>query len=255
MLQYDPENNLWTTFSTLPQFGTAGAALASRDDQVTVVNGEKKPGLRTAVTLQFTVEDYGAHFTPLPDLAPADDESIQEGVAGAGKGCSTLFCMTIGTSIGGALIVKDRLVSGVSHAAGEVAYMRVQGGILHSLASTTYLVRLYAEKAALPVSEVNGVRIFDAAERGESLAVTCIDALVEHLSDGICNVITVVNPEAVILGGGIMARSAYLRPRLEKALQERLKPHVYEKTRLEFAALKNEAGMLGALYNYLKRHS
>lgn len=81
------------------------------------------------------------------------------------------------------------------------------------------------------------------------------DALVEHLSDGICNVVTVVNPEAVILGGGIMARSDYLRPRLEKALQERLRPQVYEKTRLEFAALKNETGMLGALYNYLKRHS
>lgn len=112
-----------------------------------------------------------------------------------------------------------------------------------------------AEKAALPVSEVNGVRIFDAAERGESHSVTCIDALVEHLSDGICNVVTVVNPEAVILGGVIMARSAYLRPRLEKALQKRLRPHVYEKNLLEFAALKNEAGMLGALYNYLKRHS
>ena len=82
-----------------------------------------------------------------------------------------------------------------------------------------------AEKAALPVSEVNGVRIFDAAERGESHSVTCIDALVEHLSDGICNVVTVVNPEAVILGGVIMARSAYLRPRLEKALQKRLSRH------------------------------
>lgn len=88
VLNYDPATNLWTTLGTLPQYGTAGAAVAVDNGRVTVINGEKKPGLRTAVTVQFDIENYGAHFYPLPDLAPADGDKVQEGIAGAFAGVS-----------------------------------------------------------------------------------------------------------------------------------------------------------------------
>lgn len=172
---------------------------------------------------------------------------------GAGAGCHSIFCMTIGTSIGGAMICNGRLISGASNSAGEIAYMRVPGGMLHELASTTFLVKNYAKLRGESLDKVNGIRIFNEAEAGDLVAQEAIAALVEHLSDGITNVVSVQNPQAVILGGGIMAREAYLRPRLEEALKSKLRDIVFKATRLEFAKLKNDAGMLGGFYNFKQR--
>lgn len=88
VMQYNPETNMWSSLGQMPTTGTAGAALAADGNKVTVINGERKPGLRTAVTSQFTVEDYGLAWTQLPNLCPADGESVQEGVAGAMAGVS-----------------------------------------------------------------------------------------------------------------------------------------------------------------------
>lgn len=172
---------------------------------------------------------------------------------GCAKGCHSVFTMTIGTSIGGAMICNDRLISGVSNSAGEIAYMRIPNGMLHELASTTYLVKTYAAMKNMDIKDVNGVLIFDNAQNGESEAIKAIDMLVENLSDGIVNVVSVQNPEAIILGGGIMARHEYLRPRIEKAIASKLKDVVFKATRIEFASLKNDAGMLGALFNLKQR--
>ena len=179
--------------------------------------------------------------------------ALGEMFKGSGMGLSSLFCMTIGTSIGGAMILDKKLVSGASNSAGEVAYMRIPGGILHSLASTTYLVKTYAALINVDPKEVNGKIIFDRAESGEKNAQDAILDLVEHLTDGMVNVISVQNPEAIILGGGIMARESYLRPLIEAKLKEKLRPIVFEATQVKFASLKNDAGMLGALYNFLSR--
>ena len=62
-----------------------------------------------------------------------------------------------------------------------------------------------------------------------------------------------LNPERIIIGGGIAAQEEYLFPLLDRALREKLFPLVYEKLTLRFAALQNNAGMLGALYNFLMR--
>lgn len=88
ILQYDPENNLWTTVGDLPYFGTAGSAVAVNpaDHSVMVVGGERKPGLRTATNVQFTVEDGFAKLGFVPDLIPAEGEKVQDGVAGAFAG-------------------------------------------------------------------------------------------------------------------------------------------------------------------------
>lgn len=172
---------------------------------------------------------------------------------GAGRGLHSVFCLTVSTSIGGAMICDGRLISGASHSAGEIAYMRIPGGTLHELATTTKLVRNFAEKSGRPLSEVNGRVIFDLAENGDAVAVQAINELIEPLTDGMVNIVSVQNPQMVILGGGIMARSAYLRPLIEASLQGKLRPIVAEATQIAFALLKNDAGMLGALYNLKQR--
>ena len=172
---------------------------------------------------------------------------------GGGKGCKDVFCMTIGTSIGGAMIVNGSLVSGTSNSAGEIAYMQTPKGILHKVATTTALVQKYAQMKSLDVDQVNGKIIFDVAETGDLDAQRAILELVDSLTDGICNVACVQNPECIILGGGIMVRDKYLRPLIEASLKEKLRPIVYESTKISFASLGNKAGMLGALYNLKQR--
>jgi predicted NBD/HSP70 family sugar kinase len=59
-----------------------------------------------------------------------------------------------------------------------------------------------------------------------------------------------LNPEVVVLGGGIMEQTEYLQPRLEKRLEEKLIPKVYKNTKIAFALHKNHAGIIGAYYHY-----
>lgn len=88
VLSYDVANNLWHNLGKMPIGGTAGSALAVDDGVVTVMNGERKPGLRTAKALQFTVDQAGATFTQIDDVCPADGDKVQDGVAGAFAGSS-----------------------------------------------------------------------------------------------------------------------------------------------------------------------
>ncbi len=171
---------------------------------------------------------------------------------GAGKGYTSLFCMTVGTSIGGAVICDGRIWHGACNSAGEIAYMQIPGGRMHEQVSAVRLVRDVAAAKGLAPDTVDGKQIFSWAKAGDADAVQAIDALIRPLADGMANVAAVLNPQIIVLGGGIMAQEAYLRPRLEAALAARLVPAVYAHTRVAFAQQKNDAGMLGALYHLLQ---
>ena len=172
---------------------------------------------------------------------------------GAAQGTKSAFCITVGTGIGGCVLLDGRVWHGSGCSAGEIGYMQVGGpGTLEDLASTRHMVEEAAESHHTPVSEVDGKMVFDWARAGDADAVNAIAHMLTPLAKGICNVCYVLNPEVVVVGGGIMAQEAYLKPRLMLELQERMLPSVLEHTRLEFASLKNDAGMLGALYYFLQ---
>ena len=171
---------------------------------------------------------------------------------GAGRGVSSLFAMTVGTSIGGCLIMDGRVVHGVSRSAGEIAYMRVPGGRLHERCSAAGLVSAVCRAKGLPDGSLDGHDVFDFLAKGDPAAQEEVALLIDSLADAITNVVCVVNPERIVLGGGIMAQEAVLRPRVEDALRTRLSPPVYAATELSFAATGNDAGMLGALYHFLQ---
>lgn len=170
---------------------------------------------------------------------------------GAGKGCSSLFCITVGTSAGGCAVYNHQVIHGVCNSAGEIAYMRIPKGTMHEVVSTTRLVKDVAKAKQLDEKELNGKIIFDWAKNGDEDAKFAINTLMENLADGITNITAVLNPEMIILGGGIMAQSEYLRPLINNALKQRLVEDVYTHTKVDFAKLENDAGMLGALCNLL----
>ena len=172
---------------------------------------------------------------------------------GAGQGAQSLFCLMVGTGIGGCFILKGELVRGVSYSAGEIGYLQTDGtGSFEEIASVTALIKRVARAKQLKSSELNGEKVFALAKAGDKEAVQAIEAVIKIWATGIANICYVVNPERVVIGGGIMAQEAYLRPRLKAALQQSMLPLVYTKTTFSFASLANNVGLTGALYYFLQ---
>ena len=221
----------------------AGCVVYSLEDAIPNYTGTNwKALMRDAFALPASVEN---------DVNCA---ALGEMWQGAGRGCSSLFAMTIGTSIGGALILDGHIVHGASMSAGEIAYMRIPGGRLHERCSATHLVSSVCRTKGLPAGSIDGHAVFDLLTKGDPAAEEEIAALVTALADAITNVVAVVNPACIVLGGGIMAQESALRPPLEAARRDRLPPRVYEVTKIAFAATGNDAGMLGALVHFLQEH-
>ncbi len=185
----------------------------------------------------------------------ANAAALGEYWLGAGRGAKSLYCITVGTGIGGGAIVCGNLIRGAAFCAGEIEY-QITGktGQWKKSAPVPALIKDVAKSKRLPERQLNGKKIIDMAEAGDADAKVAIDRQMDALASGISNICYVLNPERFIVGGGISARADYLYPLLDAALRKRLMPLIYENMKLHFAVLKNDAGMIGALYSFLKKH-
>ena len=120
---------------------------------------------------------------------------LAEAVSGSGKGASVTLCLTIGTGIGGCLIMDGKVFHGFSNSACEVGYMHMQDGDFQDLASTTALVKYVAEAHGEDVDQWNGRRIFKEATEGNKICMDGIDRMVDYLGKGLANICYVANPE------------------------------------------------------------
>ena len=173
---------------------------------------------------------------------------------GAGQGAKSLFCITVGTGIGGCVVLDGRVIHGAAFCAGEAGLQHVSPeGTWEEMASTRALIRNVAKAKGLPETELDGKKVFAMAQSGDADATAVIEKQMDDLAAGLANICYILNPERIIVGGGIAAQEAYLYPKLDAALRKRLLPLIYERLKLRFAALKNDAGLIGALYNFLLR--
>lgn len=179
---------------------------------------------------------------------------LAESVSGASKGSSSSLMLTVGTGIGGCAIIGGRVFRGFSNSACEVGYMHMAGSDFQTLGAASILSRKVAEWKNEPTEKWNGRRIFKDAQKGDSLCIRAIDEMTDVLGQGIANICYVLNPEVVVLGGGIMSQKEYLGGRVEKALEKYLIPSIASHTRIAFAKHRNSAGMLGAFYHFMQRH-
>lgn len=178
---------------------------------------------------------------------------LAENFAGASKGTSISLCLTVGTGIGGAIIIDNKVFHGFSGSGCEIGYMHLPGGEFQDLGASSILVKKTAEYKNIPAESINGKYVFENAKKGDQDCIRAIDQMVEVLGMGIANICYVINPEVVVLGGGIMAQQEYLEERLRNSLEKYLIPSVARHTRLAFAKHQNQAGMLGAFYNFKAR--
>lgn len=178
---------------------------------------------------------------------------LAESLAGAAKGCGICVCLTVGTGIGGAILINGKVLHGFSGSACEVGYMHLPGGAFQDLGAASVLVSKVEKESGLPAGSIDGKSIFDRAKAGDTLCIRAIDEMAEILGMGIANICYIVNPEVVVLGGGMMSQRAYLEPRISRALDRYLLPSVRKNTKLEFARFQNHAGMIGASLHFRQK--
>ena len=176
---------------------------------------------------------------------------------GAGKGSKSMVCLTIGTGIGGSVILDGKLLNGIGYTAGEIGYMDVNGSYIQNIASSKYLVeKVQKEKEEKEgiTDAITGVDIFELAKKGDEICIAGINEIISNLAVGVRNIIYLLNPEVIVIGGGITAQKEYLEEKIRKEVNDGLISDMFRKTRIELAQQGNQAGLLGALYNFLNKN-
>ena len=176
---------------------------------------------------------------------------------GAGKGSKSMVCLTIGTGIGGSVILDGKLLNGIGYTAGEIGYMDVNGSYIQNIASSKYLVeKVQKEKEEKEgiTDAITGVDIFELAKKGDEICIAGINEIISNLAVGVRNIIYLLNPEVIVIGGGITAQKEYLEEKIRKEVNDGMISDMFRKTRIELAQQGNQAGFLGALYNFLNKN-
>jgi len=176
---------------------------------------------------------------------------------GAGKGSKSMVCLTIGTGVGGSVILDGKLLNGIGYTAGEIGYMDVNGSYIQNIASSRYLVeKVQKEKVEKEgiTDAITGVDIFELAKKGDEICIAGINEIISNLAVGVRNIIYLLNPEVIVIGGGITAQKEYLEEKIRKEVNDGMISDMFRKTRIELAQQGNQAGLLGALYNFLNKN-
>lgn len=176
---------------------------------------------------------------------------LAEYTSGAAKGSRIALMLTIGTGIGGCLIWEGKVFHGFGNSACEVGYMRMGESDFQTMGAASILTKKVALWKNEPEEKWDGYRIFEAAKNGDEQCLQAIDEMADTLGMGIANICYVVNPEVVVLGGGIMAQKEFLEEKIEAAVKKYLIPIIASQTKIAFAEHKNDAGMLGAFYHLM----
>ena len=169
---------------------------------------------------------------------------------GAGKDLSNFICLTIGTGIGGGIILNNQLFRGENFVAGEFGHILIKKGEFEQFASTTALIRLVKERTE---KTLNGKEIFDLEKKEIVEYQEVISEWIENLTDGLSSIIYCFNPANIILGGGVIGQGEPLINRIKNSLFKKIGPQFKEKLNIIQAKLGNNAGMIGASYLLLEK--
>jgi len=178
--------------------------------------------------------------------------ALAEGWRGAAAGLRNYLAITLGTGIGGGIVIDGQLYRGSGAAAGEWGYALIEGEVWEDVASLRGLAIL--ANRAMPGQARSARQVFEAADAGEPAAAAVLDRWFSRLAIGIANLIYAFNPEAIVVGGGICARGSRFQRELAHAIDQQLRPDFRCMTRIMIASTGNQAGMLGATRDWLRVH-
>lgn len=184
---------------------------------------------------------------------------------GGAKGCKDVIMVTLGTGVGGGIIVDGKIVAGFNGAGGEIGHITVnddeieacncgQYGCLEQYTSATGIVRVAKRKLAKSSDETSlrkfepltAKDVFDEAKAGDEIAIGLVDEVCGILGSTLSNMACVVNPEVVVIGGGVSKAGNILIESIQKHFEETAF-FACRETKFALAGLGNDAGMYGCV--------
>ena len=195
-----------------------------------------------------------------------------EAVAGAAKGTTNSIMITLGTGVGGGIIIDNKVYSGFNYAGAELGHIVIEvngapcscgrKGCWEAYSSATGVIRMTkekieeCEKAGRPTlmkkmaeekGKISGRTAFDAKRAGDEAAAEVVDKYVLYLAEGLSNIVNIFQPEVVSLGGGVSNEGDYLLDLLMPRIRERVYGgNIVLATKICVAKLGNNAGIIGA---------
>jgi len=198
----------------------------------------------------------------------ANVAALGERWKGAGENDPNVVFMTLGTGVGGGIIMEGQLLHGNGGCAGDIGHVTVEPhgfectcgkvGCLETVASATGVVRVarqlseeYAGNSDLKRrlddgQAISSKDVFVLAEQEDPFALMVVDKVCFYLGLACGNLGNTLNPSSIVLGGGVSAAGEFLRSRVEKYFKEYTFPQVRESTQIKLARLGNDAGVIGA---------
>lgn len=185
---------------------------------------------------------------------------------GAGKGCENLICITVGTGIGSGLIINGKLVRGAANAAGEIGHIKLSLGdgplcgcgdfaCFEAYASGPAIVAMAKEYIAggksskykeMATEELSPYIVAQAAIQGDPVAKKIYEKMGETIGIGLASVVNLLNPEKIIIGGGVADAGDILFDPIKETIAKRAMPIQAKAVQIVPAQLGNSAGVIGA---------
>ncbi len=194
----------------------------------------------------------------------ANAAAIGEMWRGAGRGYKTIICVTLGTGVGGGIILDGKLWRGVDGSAAEIGHIGVDPfsgipctcgsrGCLEVYASATAIVRMTREarprypQSVLHTSEaLSSIKIYEAGIAGDELALEVFRRMGVYLGIGLATLINLLNPELIVIGGGLANGWELFEKHMHQQVIERAFPLPARRVKIVKAECGDDAGLLGA---------
>ena len=182
---------------------------------------------------------------------------------GGGEGCKNMIMVTLGTGVGGGVIINGKILVGENGAGGEIGHLCVNYeetehcgcgncGCLEQYASATGITRLAKKKlknetrpTILKAETVSAKEVFDAVKEGDEVAKEVAEEMGNYLGHALANLAAVADPAVFVIGGGVSKAGEVLLPYIEKPYQEKAF-FANKKARFTLATLGNDAGICGS---------
>ena len=191
----------------------------------------------------------------------ANAAALGEQWRGAGKGIGSMILLTLGTGVGGGIILDGRIWEGADGMAGEIGHMTLvpegrkcgcgNRGCLEMYASARGIVMSYREGRER--SEVTAEQIYNDARAGDALARSVMSEMGRFLGIGMASLINIFNPEMIVVGGGVRDAWNLFIETARQEIRERAFAYPAERTQIVPSSLGDDAGMIGAAAAALQR--
>ena len=208
-------------------------------------------------------DEYNKYFKDIPLKSTNDANAAALGEAiGDPDSSKSSYMITLGTGVGGGLVIDGKVIDGFHSACGEVGHMFIDyihqyqcscglNGCLETVSSATGIVRLakeYHNKFKTTISEEPTAKeVFDKAKENDELGLYVLDLVAKYLARGLAAIAVSVDVEVFYIGGGVSAVGSILTDKIEAYFKE-YAHYALRNTKIKLAKLGNTAGMLGAAY-------